>query len=162
MSNAVSVTANLSSLTSLTQKALELIAEYEFTTFLVGIELPAKIEEREDEFKGAVNIGYGESIKHEFGRLLGKALAKQTGKEADYLIPDMVVVFNPFLETVRLQVNPLFVAGRYRKLVRTIPQSKWFCSRLPRQRAARNAAEQGNCILNRWRSCLLNHCFCQL
>ncbi len=113
---------------SLTQKALESIAEYEFTTFLVGIELPIKIEEREDEFKGAVNIGYGESIKHEFGRLLGKALAKQTGKEADYLIPDMVVVFNPFLETVRLQVNPLFVAGRYRKLVRTIPQSKWFCS----------------------------------
>jgi tRNA pseudouridine synthase 10 len=27
-----------------------------------------------------------------------------------------------------LQVNPLFVGGRYRKLVRTIPQSKWFCS----------------------------------
>ena len=112
----------------LTQKALDLIADYEFTTFLVGIELPTKIEEREDEFKAALNIGYGESIKHEFGRLLGKALAKQTGKEAEYLIPDLVVVFNPFFEKIRLQVNPLFVAGRYRKLLRTIPQSKWFCS----------------------------------
>ncbi len=112
---------------SLTQKALEAITGYEFTTFLVGIELPTKVEEREDEFKAAVNIGYGESIKHEFGRLLGKSLAKRTGKEADYLIPDMVVVFDPFLEKVRLQVNPLFVAGRYRKLVRDIPQSKWFC-----------------------------------
>ena len=67
-------------------------------------------------------------MKHEFGRLLGKAVAKRTGKEADYLKPDLVIVFNPFLETVRLQVNPLFVSGRYRKLVRTIPQSKWFCS----------------------------------
>jgi tRNA pseudouridine synthase 10 len=113
---------------TLTQKALELIAGYEFTTFLVGIELPTKIEEREDEFKAAVNIGYGESIKHEFGRLLGKALTKWTGKEAEYLIPDLVVIFNPFLEKIRLQVNPLFVAGRYRKLLRTIPQSKWFCS----------------------------------
>jgi tRNA pseudouridine synthase 10 len=113
---------------SLTQQALELIANYEFTTFLVGIELPTRIEEREDEFKAALNISYGESIKHEFGRLLGKALAKQTGKEAEYLIPDLVVVFNPFLEKIRLQVNPLFVAGRYRKLLRTIPQSKWFCS----------------------------------
>jgi tRNA pseudouridine synthase 10 len=112
----------------LTQQALRIIADYEFTTFLVGIELPLKIEEREDEFKAAANVGYGESIKHEFGRLLGKALAKQTGKEADYLRPDLVVVFNPFAELVRLQVNPLFVAGRYRKLVRTIPQSKWFCS----------------------------------
>ena len=113
---------------NLTKEALEILADYEFTTFLVGIELPNKIEEREDEFKAAVNIGYGESIKHEFGRLLGKALAKHTGKEADYLIPDIVVIFNPFLEKVRIQVNPLFVAGRYRKLVRTIPQSKWFCS----------------------------------
>jgi tRNA pseudouridine synthase 10 len=113
---------------NLTQKALDAISEYEFTTFLVGIELPTKVEEREDEFKAAVNVVYCESMKHEFGRLLGKALGKRTGKEADYLIPDVVVVFNPFLETVRLQVNPLFVAGRYRKLVRTIPQSKWFCS----------------------------------
>jgi tRNA pseudouridine synthase 10 len=113
---------------SLTQKALEAVESYEFTTFLVGIELPTKVEEREDEFKAAANIGYGESMKHEFGRLLGKAFAKRTGKEADYLTPDIVVVFNPFLEKLRLQVNPLFVAGRYRKLVRTIPQSTWFCS----------------------------------
>jgi tRNA pseudouridine synthase 10 len=113
---------------SLIQKGLEAIAGYEFTTYLVGIELPTKVEEREDEFKAAVNIGYGESIKHEFGRLLGKAMGKRTGKEADYLKPDLVVVFNPFFEKVRVQVNPLFVAGRYRKLVRTIPQSKWFCS----------------------------------
>ena len=113
---------------SLTQKALGIIEGYEFTTFLVGIELPTKVEEREDEFKASVNIGYGESIKHEFGRLLGKALAKRTGKEPDYLKPDLVVVFNPFIDKVRIQVNPLFVAGRYRKLLRTIPQSKWFCS----------------------------------
>jgi tRNA pseudouridine synthase 10 len=113
---------------SLTQKALETVEGYEFTTFLVGIELPTKVEEREDEFKAAANVGYGESMKHEFGRLLGKAFARRTGKEADYLTPDLVVVFNPFLEKLRLQVNPLFVAGRYRKLVRTIPQSTWFCS----------------------------------
>ena len=113
---------------SLTQKALGIIEGYEFTTFLVGIELPTKVEEREDEFKASVNIGYGESIKHEFGRLLGKALAKRTGKEPDYLKPDLVVVFNPFIDKVRIQVNPLFIAGRYRKLLRTIPQSKWYCS----------------------------------
>jgi tRNA pseudouridine synthase 10 len=113
---------------SLTEKALAASNGNEYTTFLVGIELPVKIEEREDEFKAAFNLGYSESIKHEFGRLLGKALAQRTGKEADYLIPDIVPVINPFHEKVRVQVNPLFVAGRYRKLVRTIPQSKWFCS----------------------------------
>jgi tRNA pseudouridine synthase 10 len=40
----------------------------------------------------------------------------------------LAIVINPFTEAVTLQVNPLFVAGRYRKLVRDIPQSKWFCS----------------------------------
>lgn len=113
---------------SLTQKVLGMLEGYEYTTFLVGVELPVKVEEREDEFKAACSISYGESIKHEFGRLLGKALAVSSSKEVDYLIPDMVVVYNPYLEKVRLQVNPLFVTGRYRKLVRTIPQSKWFCS----------------------------------
>ena len=39
-----------------------------------------KVEEREDEFKAAINIDYSESIKHEFGRLFGKALAKRPAK----------------------------------------------------------------------------------
>jgi tRNA pseudouridine synthase 10 len=115
-------------LNNLTEKSLGAIEGYEFTTFLVGIEVPVKVEEREDEFKAVFNLDYSESIKHEFGRLFGKALAVRTGKEADYLIPDLVIVINPFRGTVRLQVNPLFVGGRYRKLVRDIPQSKWFCS----------------------------------
>jgi tRNA pseudouridine synthase 10 len=113
---------------SLIEKSLSVIANYEYTTFLVGIELPVKVEEREDEFKAALNVGYGESIRHEFGRLFGKGLAQRAGKEVDYLKPDLVVVINPFSQHVRVQVNPLFVAGRYRKLVRDIPQSKWFCS----------------------------------
>jgi len=115
-------------LINLTEKSLVAIEGYEFTTFLVGIEVPVKVEEREDEFKALFNLGYSESMKHEFGRLFGKALAIRTGKEADYLVPELVVVINPFQESVRLQVNPLFVGGRYRKLVRDIPQSKWFCS----------------------------------
>jgi tRNA pseudouridine synthase 10 len=115
-------------LEGLTQKALNAVADYEYTTFLVGIELPVAVEEREDEFKAAFNVSYGENIRHEFGRLLGKRIAAATCKEAEYKKPDLAVIVNPFLEQVRVQVNPLFVAGRYRKLVRTIPQSKWFCS----------------------------------
>ena len=115
-------------LEGLAQKALLSVAEYEYRTFLVGIELPVEVEEREDEFKAALNVSYGESIRHEFGRLLGKRIAELTGKTAEYKKPDIIVIVNPFTEHVRVQVNPLFVAGRYRKLVRDIPQSKWFCS----------------------------------
>jgi tRNA pseudouridine synthase 10 len=115
-------------LDGLIQKALDAVASYEYSTFLVGVEFPVAVEEREDEFKATFNVSYGENIRHEFGRLLGKQIAEQTGKEAEYLKPDIAIVCNPFTEQVRLQVNPLFVSGRYRKLVRDIPQSKWFCS----------------------------------
>jgi tRNA pseudouridine synthase 10 len=90
--------------------------------------VPVAVEEREDEFKAAFDVGYGESVRHEFGRLFGKGIAEKTGKNAEYKKPDIVVIIDPFAGRVRLQVNPLFVAGRYRKLVRDIPQSKWFCS----------------------------------
>lgn len=115
-------------ISKLSQTAIDDLKEYEFSTFLVGIELPPQIEEREDEFKATLNVTYGESIRHEFGRVFGKAIGKLTCKEVDFLKPDLVIVINPFTEKIRLQVNPLFVAGRYRKLVRDIPQSKWFCS----------------------------------
>jgi tRNA pseudouridine synthase 10 len=115
-------------LDGLVQKALDAVASYEYGTFLVGVELPVAVEEREDEFKATFNVSYGENIRHEFGRLLGKRIAEETGKEAEYLKPDIAIICNPFTDEVRLQVNPLFVSGRYRKLVRDIPQSKWFCS----------------------------------
>ena len=119
---------NFQLLEGLVQKAIDAVTRYEYSTFLVGVELPVEVEEREDEFKASFNVGYGESIRHEFGRLLGKRLAELTDKVAEYKKPDIAVVVNPFTGRVRLQVNPLFVAGRYRKLVRDIPQSKWFCS----------------------------------
>jgi tRNA pseudouridine synthase 10 len=115
-------------LDGLTQKALTAVASYEYSTFLVGIELPVAVEEREDEFKAAFNVSYSESIRHEFGRLLGKQMVELTSKTVEYKKPDLTVIVNPLTEHVRVQVNPLFVAGRYRKLVRDIPQSKWFCS----------------------------------
>jgi tRNA pseudouridine synthase 10 len=116
------------SVDSLVQMALEKLANYEYATFLVGVELPVEVGEREDEFKATFDVGYSESIKHEFGRLLGKRVEAHASKTVEYRKPDLMLIINPFTEAIKLQINPLFVAGRYRKLVRTIPQSKWFCS----------------------------------
>jgi len=113
---------------SMVTKIIDKIQYYEYTTFLMGVELPVTTAEREDEFKAAFGVVYSESIKHEFGRLLGKLIESQTHKIVEFRKPDLMIIVNPFIEKIKLQVNPLFVAGRYRKLVRDIPQSKWFCS----------------------------------
>jgi tRNA pseudouridine synthase 10 len=116
------------SIGKIVETALAELGRYEFSTFLVGIELPVSVEEREDEFRVECEVTHGESMRHEFGRLFGKAIAERTTKEADYLKPEVVIVINPFVDQIRIQINPLFVRGRYRKLVRDIPQSKWLCS----------------------------------
>jgi tRNA pseudouridine synthase 10 len=112
----------------LAKKALKELEGYEYTSFLVGIELPITVEEREDEFKAEFNVSYGENMRNEFGRVIGKKIAEHSGKIADYRKPEIVVLVNPFSEEISLQINPLYIAGRYKKLVRGIPQSKWFCS----------------------------------
>ena len=111
----------------LIDKILENLREYEYDNFLVGIKLPLMIEEHEDEFKAEFGVQYGESMKNEFSRVIGRELAQRTGKKAEYLKPQIVILVNPFTREVKIQSNSLFIAGRYRKLMRGITQSKWIC-----------------------------------
>ncbi len=112
----------------LAEKALGILQEYEYNSFLVGIDIPLNIAEREDEFRAEFGVSHGESLRKEFGRAVGKRIAEKNGKSVDFRRPEVVVLVEPFTFNVKLQANPLFIAGRYKKLVRSIPQSKWFCS----------------------------------
>jgi len=113
---------------NMVQGALKQLADYEYSNFLVGTELPTKVAEREDEFKAEFEVTYGENLRNEFGRVIGKRIASHTGKVVEFKKPEIVVLINPFTSAIKLQVNPLFVTGRYRKLKRGLPQSKWLCS----------------------------------
>ncbi|WP_423793279.1 tRNA pseudouridine(54/55) synthase Pus10 [Methanocaldococcus indicus] len=110
----------------LLNKVIELIKDYEFDTFLVGTHLPDDVKDLETQL--TEKYSYMESIKQEFGREFGKFLAKHIGKKPDREKPDIVIHINPYDEKVTLQINPLFIKGRYRKLVRGIPQTRWLCS----------------------------------
>lgn len=112
---------------TLVENALKVLEDYEYATFLVGIELPTTVEEREDEFKARFEVAYGESMRNEFSRDIGKKIASATEKPAEYKKPDVVVLVRPFTGEVILQSNPLYIRGAYKKLVRGIPQSMWLC-----------------------------------
>ncbi|MFQ5758404.1 MAG: tRNA pseudouridine(54/55) synthase Pus10 [Candidatus Bathyarchaeia archaeon] len=111
----------------LVSTSIEKLADYEYTTFLVGIRLPTRVEEREDEFKAEFEVKHGEGMRNGFSRGIGKEISGITQKTAEYKTPDIVVIINPFTEEVTLQANPLYIAGRYKKLTRGIPQSRWLC-----------------------------------
>ena len=98
-----------------------------FNSYLVGIKIPSQILEREDELRSQFGVKWGETIRNEFSREIGKEFSKDTKKEVDYKRPDLVVTINPFTEEISFQINPIFVYGRYRKLEAGIPQSKMIC-----------------------------------
>ncbi len=118
----------LENVDKLVSTSLASMKDIEFDNFLVGVELPIAISEREDEFKAKFDVTYGEDLRNEFARIVGKRISKLVCKDVDFKTPHVTVLVNPFSRKTKAQVKPLFIFGSYRKLVRDIPQSKWFCS----------------------------------
>ena len=107
--------------------AVKKLKKYEYSSFLVGVSLPKEVEEKEDELKAAFKVSQGESMRKSLSRVLGKKISRITEKETDFKKPDIVILLNPFTRKVSIQSNPLYLQGRYRKLIRGLPQSKWIC-----------------------------------
>jgi tRNA pseudouridine synthase 10 len=105
------------------EKIVDALSEYEYETFLMGIKIPTVIEGREDNLRAEFGIRWGESIRNEFSREIGKKIIKLTNKQVDYRKPDVVVIIEPFNNKITIQVNPLFVYGRYKKFVNKLPQT---------------------------------------
>ena len=101
----------------------------EFETFLVGSQISKEIQIRDEEFSQSLNLNV-ETIKKEINRLIGLRLWEIYGKEAEFERQD--IVFNVDLtgeSKVKIQINPLYIEGKYNKYKRGIPQTKWPCSK---------------------------------
>lgn len=101
----------------------------EFETFLVGSQIPKDIQKRDEELSEKFNLGV-ETLKKEVNRLIGLGIWERYDKEAEFERQD--IVFNIDLTgspKVRIQINPLYVEGKYNKYKRGIPQTKWPCTK---------------------------------
>ncbi len=101
----------------------------EFETFLVGSQIPKDVQERDEALSEKFGLDV-ETIKKEVNRLIGLGIWERFDKEAEFERQD--VVFNIDLKKkpkVRIQINPLYVEGKYNKYKRGIPQTKWPCTK---------------------------------
>ena len=105
------------------------MADIECRTFLVGISIPDDVINKEDELRIRYSLLGSESIRREFSREAGKRLKDKLDLEIDFEKPDVALIFDLASKPPRLdiQINPLFVFGRYRKLERGISQTKRHC-----------------------------------
>ncbi|MCX8193009.1 MAG: tRNA pseudouridine(54/55) synthase Pus10 [Nitrososphaeria archaeon] len=111
----------------ITKKILEELNEYEFQNFLVGARIPSSIREKEDAIRSEYMITTGEDIKEDITREIGRLIQREVKREIEYKTPDIVVIVDIYSDTYELQINPVFIKGRYRKLRRDLPQTPWFC-----------------------------------
>ena len=102
--------------------------DLEFSTFLIGCRIDPAITEKEQKLWEAVDPPCPEPLKEELNREIGKLVSKMLpDREFDKDDPEVAFVVDPFFKKVDAQVKPLFVYGRYNKLKRGIPQTRWPC-----------------------------------
>jgi tRNA pseudouridine synthase 10 len=114
-------------LPEIAKRAKEATEAMEFNSFLVGCIPAVNLDERQDDVRSSYSLLHGEALKSDINRELGKILQGLLERNVDFKHPDIVIVYH--MEGDRIEVNrsPLFIEGRYRKLKRGVPQSRWDC-----------------------------------
>ena len=112
---------------ALTDEIAQKLKKLHFNTFLVGIKISPTIVDKEDEVKSKLGISWGEEIRNEFSREIGKAISKKTEKRVDHRNPEVFIFVDPFKDSFQIQMNPVYLVGWYRKLVTGIQQRAWIC-----------------------------------
>jgi tRNA pseudouridine synthase 10 len=105
-------------------KALEGL---EFSTFLVGTKVSGLLSENEEILWAEIGTAYAEQLKTELNREVGKRIAERIKKDVDFENPDITITLDLAKNKLELQVRSVYILGRYRKLVRGIPQTRWPC-----------------------------------
>lgn len=103
------------------------LQEVQYDNFLVGTRVDPMVQAKEEELWSVIGQEFAEPIKSELNREIGKAVFNLTAKDVDFKNPQVVALIDTRFAHVELDVAPIFLYGRYRKLSREIPQTKWPC-----------------------------------
>ncbi|MEF8873550.1 MAG: tRNA pseudouridine(54/55) synthase Pus10 [Candidatus Thermoplasmatota archaeon] len=109
--------------------AVDDLNRFEFEDFLIGSRIDPEIEEKEENLWTELNLTTAEPIKSEINREVGKRVQNEIDKEVDLEDPDIKAIVDTRFDTVEIEISPLFIYGRYKKLDRGIPQTRWICNR---------------------------------
>ncbi|HDM35854.1 MAG TPA: tRNA pseudouridine(54/55) synthase Pus10 [Candidatus Syntrophoarchaeum butanivorans] len=107
----------------------EALRGVECRTFLIGTRMSGLLAENEETLWGKSGARHAEPLKSELNREVGKIVSERMGLEVEFKHPDVLLILDLPRNKVDLRINPVFVFGRYLKLVRGIPQTRWPCRR---------------------------------
>lgn len=109
------------------EAAAEKINDIDSDNFLIGTRIEPEITEREKEIKERYNLENAETIKAELNREIGKLALPMIHRPVEFKNPQVVALVDTRFADVTLDIAPVFIAGRYNKYSREIPQTIWPC-----------------------------------
>jgi len=101
----------------------------EWHRFTCGSRWEPELLAGEEALWTEVGSEWGESARLAFNRELGKRVERRTGASGGPEHPDLVFLADLAVGRVDVTILPVYVRGRYRKLDRTLPQTRWPCRR---------------------------------
>lgn len=108
-------------------EAVKALEGLEYSTFLVGTKVSGLLSENEEMLWAEAGTAYAEQLKTELNREVGKRVAEKVQKDVDFENPDITITLDLAKNKLELQIRSVYILGRYRKLIRGIPQTRWPC-----------------------------------
>ena len=100
----------------------------QFSTMQVGVHIPKDLMEEEDRIRSRYGAPGSKPLKAAFVEEVQSSISSRVeGVEFVRERPDLMVLIDTLTLRVDVDVRPVFLYGRYRKLSRGIPQTRWPC-----------------------------------
>jgi len=121
---------------NIVERVSESLSGTDYSTIQFGIHLPKDLIQEEDRIRSK----YGAPGSYPLKSALVEAIhhrIRSVNNRVDFVKekPDIMVLVDGLTLRIDVDVRPIFLYGRYRKLVRDLPQTRWPC------RACRGRAE---------------------
>ena len=110
-------------------RALRAADGFDWHRFTCGSRWAPELLAREEALWTELGTEWGESIRSAFNRELGKRIEARSAAAGGTERPDVVFLADLEVGRVEVTVLPAYLRGRYRKLDRSLPQTRWPCRR---------------------------------
>ena len=104
------------------------IGEVEFSTIQMGYHISKELIEEEDVLRKKFGARGASPLKSSFAAAVEYALQKELEQvEMVKELPDVMILVDSLTLRVKAEIRPIFYYGRYRKLAKDVPQTRWPC-----------------------------------
>ena len=109
-------------------RIIDKIGEVDHSTIQLGIHLPKDLVEEEDRIRTRHGSPGSAPLKPSFVSHIQSKLSNLVN-EVTYVKerPDLMILVDGLTLMVEVDIRPVFMYGRYRKLIRNLPQTRWPC-----------------------------------